>query len=707
VSILLPPGVTVERGRSGTEIMAGRISRPYLSSEVLGDDYLTNWTIDKIDHMRRGDGQVAAVWKAIKLAIMQSDWDCIPYKAKSRDKATRRDQQIANFIGEQLEELWPTTLPQAINHLLYGFYLFEPLYEERGGQIVWRRFAPRAPWTVEEWNPRDGYVGSIVQYAYDHNGGNYGRFTIPGSKLLRFTNEQDGENFEGESYFRAAYKHWLMKDSLYKIAALRHERHGVGTPVGCAPPDATDEEVDELKTLLGDLKSNTKGYLYLGRHAGEISIPDMIDILVPKGGQAGSNDLMEIIRHHDALMARSMLAQFINLGENNAGTRALSSDMNDLFLMNLEAITRYIGHVMTFGNRGENEGIKTLVDMNFGGVKGYPKWVCGRTKKTDAAAISAVIAQLVQSGAMEPDDSLENFLRRLVGVPQQKVNARPVKTVTRERSEQKSAKDDSEAFAEGGWWRALHPWEQHVDFGEFENRLDAASETFVTIWRNVLPQQLAAVGREVGGTLERDDLPRLSQLEIPMRGLLGKQFESVYREMAAFGRASVKPELLRGLGAAAMAEEEEEDDTLPLLLVAQADKAAERLNDKTKNSILYYAIAALAAGGSSPWSKIESQVLDMSDGDARIEGRATGLAFGLARSAEQDKYAPLVEDWVYSAIMDRNTCEECAALDGAAYSERPFSVPNPRCHGGLSLCRCIKVAMLRPGVTAADIEAII
>jgi len=45
-----------------------------------------------------------------------------------------------------------------------------------------------------------------------------------------FTNGKEGENWEGVSLLRPAYKPWFMKSTLEKIDAIAHERQSLGVP---------------------------------------------------------------------------------------------------------------------------------------------------------------------------------------------------------------------------------------------------------------------------------------------------------------------------------------------------------------------------------------------------------------------------------------------------------------------------------------------
>ncbi|HEY5474329.1 MAG TPA: hypothetical protein VIK32_14210, partial [Candidatus Limnocylindrales bacterium] len=69
----------------------------------------------------------------------------------------------------------------------------------------------------------------------------------------------------------------------------------------------------------------------------------------------------------------------------------------------------------------------------------------------------------------------------------------------------------------------------------------------------------------------------------------------------------------------------------------------------------------------------------------------------LGRAEEARGRQDDIEDAVYSAILDGNTCDECGAMDGQTtmdLGEAEGWTPWPDCAGG-SRCRCVTVYQLR------------
>jgi len=79
--------------------------------------------------------------------------------------------------------------------------------------------------------------------------------SIPAEKLLIFSYRREGDNYAGISVLRSAYKHWYIKDKLYKFDAVRHERQSVGIPVITLPDGASDTDRTEALTIVTNIRS--------------------------------------------------------------------------------------------------------------------------------------------------------------------------------------------------------------------------------------------------------------------------------------------------------------------------------------------------------------------------------------------------------------------------------------------------------------------
>ncbi|MCK8827724.1 hypothetical protein MWH25_08200 [Natroniella acetigena] len=228
---------------------------------------------------------------------------------------------------------WDDFLRLALTMLPYGHSVFEVVYEEKDGQIQWRKFAERPQRTIHDfYYDEHGGPNGIKQLRV--GGHSFDFVDIPIEKLLIFSNRMEGGDLRGQSVLRSAYKHWSIKDFIYKLMNIGIERNLVGTPVMELPKNYSEEDKKLARQAVENLRSSEKG---------GATIPHgfILDIFE---GKRNMMDLMPYIKHHDVLMSRSILAQFLNLGSTETGSRAVSEDQSSLYLMSLNQL--YKGKVI-------------------------------------------------------------------------------------------------------------------------------------------------------------------------------------------------------------------------------------------------------------------------------------------------------------------------------------------------------------------------
>ena len=194
---------------------------------------------------------------------------------------------------------------------------------------------------------KEGGLAGIQQNVW--NDSTYKQVVIPVDKLLVFTMEREGSDYRGQSILRAAYKHWYMKNELYKIDAIAAERHGVGLAVFKVPPLITADEEKRVEDIGTRLHAHEKSY---------IAIPQSYEFDL-KGVVGSLHPTVRSIEHHDLQIVRSILAQFINLGAGDVGSYALSQDQSGFFLMALRSVASNICDTVN------HYAIPQLVDFNW------------------------------------------------------------------------------------------------------------------------------------------------------------------------------------------------------------------------------------------------------------------------------------------------------------------------------------------------------
>jgi hypothetical protein len=400
-----------EIGGTGTPIFSGIIS---------GEEYLPELQYRQAlmvyDRMRKSDATVGAALLACKLPLLGAKWFI-----EAADTDDPQSQMIADFVEQCLmdksETDWQDFLRQSLLMLDFGYMVFEKVFQvveyeydsddlkvPKKDYIGWKKFASRLPKSIYRWEmspepggnkPRAGVTQILPQG---------GTPEIPMEKLLLFINNKEGDNYNGVSILRNAYKHWYFKDTFYKLDAIGYERHAVGIPMMKLPPGFDESDKAIAEELLANIRGNERQYMVIP-NTWEVDFMDMHSTTLKNPEKA--------ILHHDQEILKSVLAQFLNLGTGNTsggGSRALSSDHSDMFFESLKSVARHICDVIN------KHAIPQLVDMNFD-VDKYPKLSFAKIGKIDFQAYATALQNLATAQLIIPDNSLEEYLREQFELP--------------------------------------------------------------------------------------------------------------------------------------------------------------------------------------------------------------------------------------------------------------------------------------------------
>ena len=363
----------------------------------------------KIYHQMRTDAQIFALMSAITLPIRSSRWVIDPNG--SRDEVV---QVVANAMGLPIkgqEEPAPRSrlrfdhdehLEHALLALIYGFIFFEEVGDivtGPGGSLMWQltKLAPRMPQSISKINLDP--VGELLSIAqYPRTGDPRDGLVIPASSLAPYVWGKEGANWLGRSLLRPCYRHWLLKDRLIRVDAMKNERFGMGIPVATAPMGATRETVMQYASMAraarGDAQSG-------------VGIPNGAKMSV-EGINGTLPDILASINYHDEQMARSFLAMFLGLGQATHGSRALGESFVDFFKMSVDATAGW------YKARTNKHVIEDIVDWNFGIDENAPlvTWDEDPESRMDATDLVA----LIDAGAIVVDEELRTWITDRWGV---------------------------------------------------------------------------------------------------------------------------------------------------------------------------------------------------------------------------------------------------------------------------------------------------
>lgn len=393
-------------GAPGTAIFQGIIT-----NDDYNPDFYWRDAVEIYDQMVRNDGQIMAITQQLELPIRRATWTVEPFSEKPRDK------EIASFIesclfhdlvrttadGRRVYQKWDDILRHALMMLRYGFAAFEKVWRKEDGWVKLAHLMPMLPLSVYRWwVGQDNELVGIQQYTFkDYT---YRFIDIPADKVLLFTHRMEGQNYQGFSLLRAAYKHWYYKDQFYKIEAIGLERNAIAVPYIELPASFNSSDVSQAQAILANLRANES----MG-----VTLPFGWKIGYIPGSEHYAGHALKSIEHHDVMIARSVLAQFINLGSGETGTYNLAVDQRQDLLESLQAEAEYIEDVFSA------DLIPQLVDFNFSDVEGYPRIKASKLAQADITDLTDAISKLKARDAnfLTPDAELEDWIRDQFGMP--------------------------------------------------------------------------------------------------------------------------------------------------------------------------------------------------------------------------------------------------------------------------------------------------
>ncbi|WP_197481920.1 phage portal protein family protein [Rhodococcus sp. HS-D2] len=379
-----------------------------------------------IEEMRRGDATIQAGLKAVKYPIVAAEW----YVDPGGDE--KDDQVAAELIEHNFREIlnWEHTLQEILTMLDFGFSVFEIVLDTRVvdgvERIVVTKLAYRKQTTIEAWQTVDKKPG-ITQRRSDGSA-----VSIPLEKLMVFTHQQEGDNWEGISILRSSYQDWYFKKTLTKIEAIGHERQALGVVKIKYPKGASKELRNQAAQAAQNVRANERAY---------IEEPDGWDIDFMDMKANTTKDPREAIAYHDRQILKNMSVQYIDIGsQGTSGSFSASTDQRKLLELQDQAIAKQIAAKI-------NETVvKLICDLNFN-LSTYPKWTVGKIGDENIVELSDAIAKFTTAKLLTPNDQDEEHVRKLLRFPAMPEGEEVDRTV-KEEVKDKDVADDVEDKSE-------------------------------------------------------------------------------------------------------------------------------------------------------------------------------------------------------------------------------------------------------------------
>ncbi len=384
------------------------------------------------------DPIVSATLQAIKMTLRRIVWHAEPQGEGKVDKeATEWLETCLNDMSQS----WSDTVDQSLGMLQYGFQVGEIVYKKRDGyksgdkpsskyddgKIGWRKMVFAAPeslavgqaWVFDEFGGLQAWQQSAPP--------SYQLVTIPIDKSILFRTTTEKGSPEGRSILRAMYHPWYYKKNLEEIEGISAERMGAGLPVvyahGLGGMGSGGDTLETLKSIVINTRADEQmGVLLPWQKMG--STPDgkgvLFELMSPPS--RGIINFQETITRHEQRMTMVALAQFIHLGMNQVGARALAESSTDFFTL---AVSAWAGAMADTFNRYAVERLFRL--NNFPGLEQIPLLKHEPIGRLTLAEIAEYINKLVNAQVITPTPELESELLKLADLPE---GTKPAPVVT-------------------------------------------------------------------------------------------------------------------------------------------------------------------------------------------------------------------------------------------------------------------------------------
>ncbi len=702
-----PAANTKPRGESGRYHVDGYIQRDEINQALVGEQGLRVF-----DEMFRTDADCRRALTMTGVPLAAGTWEVRPY-GDENDPTTPEDEEVAQFVQWCLFEHMS---PDLIGHIWElwrvagrsGFAPFEQIYEVaqwRDRQVLaLKTLDLRLPRTIQRWEQDGPDLTAIEQYRMNGQ-----TVLLPMRDLVYYRLGAEGDNWEGESLLRPAYKHWKYKAALELVEAIGLERTAVGVPTGYPPTSASATDLDAFEDFLATLRANEASFFMAsGPRADHASTQNGTDgwfweIVTPDVSEGGAKALDTAINRHGAKIDAVVLGEFMRLGQQGVGARATADVQQDPFLALVEALASIVIEAPI-----KSQLIPRLVELNFSTTR-MPKLVCSLIDSTSLDELGSYAATLAAQKLLRPEPGLEAYLRSKADFPeadeaaiaeQQEAAMEQAQAMAAlakpEPSGDPKAKppgakpptkldaDEPRTLARAD--RPLKPWEQVMSLDRIESAINDAQ------------QQLEAAA----GTQTRDLAVALSRGQKASTDDLEAAIEQAATGLFLTGRATVVEELQRqrmGDLSWMLDADDESDDVPPSMrkrLRARAKAAAAAIRAAV--------IAALAGeelrrGATAASTQAAAEMAGMAGLRSQANLQASSI-LNEGRVTQASEQADEIAGSRYTSILDGRRCSACARSDDDVL--RPLNdpvrlarvPPNPDCEGG-GRCRCMEAFQLR------------
>lgn len=343
-------------------------------------------------------------------------------------------KRIADFMGsaifDDMDSTWPDTMSEILSMLPFGWALMEFSLKRRLGQtppnltdnepvpsisgqgtpvtrqassrfddglIGFRSWSLRSQETLFQWEFDDESNATFMQQMAPPD---YRIRRVPLSKALLFRTQVSKNNPEGRSILRNAWTSYYMKKNLQIFEGIGIERDLAGYPMiqikepdiqkGLAAPDIWNPNDQKMVTLLATLQKIVRS-VRVDEQMGLV-MPWWAEFSLVNGGSRRRVDTNSIIGRYDQRISQSMMADFIMLGHEAVGSKALAATKISLFTAALSSFLDTAGAII------DRKAVPVLMTANGWPNELSPTFYHGDVESVNIQELGDFISKLAGTG---------------------------------------------------------------------------------------------------------------------------------------------------------------------------------------------------------------------------------------------------------------------------------------------------------------------
>lgn len=687
------------------------VSSLFTSTGVPGEMLISSYSNEeqrvdelKIEDYRKminNDGQVQMLWNAISNTISSAGIEIIDDPSYEGEE----DSEEKIFIDECLTApTWQGGMDISIDQVnrtmlrafIEGFRLFEDVYKLGDDNKI--RLARLAP--------RSAGDDSGIKILVDNNGNYLGfkqHISFMGKMIdAEIRNEGDieratkstfGEEF-GSLYGRSGLKAaWYHYDKAHKGMYLNHVGHEFGASKLRYLKTKGNMTEDKTKALVEvAAKISQNGVLAIPETEAEITFESVSDAAVMAVGR-------DTIKDHYSMITKSILAQFVDLGTTETGSRALGESQISFFKEGLQTM----GSILI--ENPWNRVIASLIKLNFNGDI-YPRLKLNKIEDKTAELLYNSFIELLKQGSVT--DSVKAEIQKLgskgIGLDineqtiddemvekeqkaqeiQDNIKNAQVNPQPQQNPFQKKVELQDEPTAElNSRNRPLYPDEAKTKFVDIENKMRTTEDRAKIVLRQKLDDQKQEI---IDQFIEaaREGRKNLRKVEVKLQDnsmSYSQELTMLVLEMMEFGKLIAAEELELAAPTTSKKSRQAMEDKVNMIIDEQQATLKFRLQNVANDALL----AGLPEN--------EARLLLEQEYNNFFDTKLLPTIFALlptalnwGRDITFKKYEDEIFAYRYTARFE-NTCTTCAKLDGKVFqkTDPDYVMLTPPLHFG---CKC-------------------